>query len=358
MKPMIVAGTRPEWIKLAPVILEFRRRGVELIILHTGQHHELAYQAMDIFGIKLTVALPERASSWTLTRVAEYIMRDLPYHLEQYKPDVVIVQGDTTSAMAGALAAFYEGYPVAHVEAGLRTFNLQSPFPEEGNRLIIDALSTFLFPPTQKAAFNLDPKRRGRLTQVTGNTGIDALRLALQMEPTVSYRLPPDHRIILVTTHRRENFGRLSRLLQALNHIQEQDNLHVYYSVHPNPNVRTMIMAALETNPFVTLLDPPPDFVSWAHLMRQADVILTDSGGMQEEAVYLGKPVYVLRDGTERTEGLEGAAWMLDIENEELIERALRDIKKAEPSMVYGNGHAAVQIVNCLLDYFEKGNKR
>jgi UDP-N-acetylglucosamine 2-epimerase (non-hydrolysing) len=350
MKPLIVLGTRPEAIKLSPVILEMQRRGIEPIIIHTGQHREMADEVLHLFGIVPTEWWDIMKPGQDPTYIASAVIAKMVNCLAVHKPDVVVVQGDTTTAMTAALMAFYNGYEVAHVEAGLRTGNMHNPFPEEANRVIIDDLSSILLAPTQHASAALSGWRESDI-YVTGNTGIDALRLALQMKPTVSFNKQAA-RTILVTTHRRENVGRLHPLLAVLNRF-EGDAI-IYYSVHPNPEIRKEITRHI-SNWRVVLLDPPLDYVSWAHLMNKADAILTDSGGIQEEAVSLGKPLYVLRDNTERLEAvMYGNAWMVDITNQDAISKALTNQRQGVQSDIFGDGHAAEKIVTILKERYGK----
>lgn len=363
MNPLIIAGTRPEWIKMAPVIFEMRRQGIDPRLIHTGQHDELALDAMAAFDIQPLENWRIMQYSQSPLDVARLVTERMEGALRFYKPDVVIVQGDTSSAMAAALCSFYAGYDVAHVEAGLRTWDVRSPFPEEANRIIIDSVSKFLFAPTSRSARNIG--RRAWDDEfpvyITGNTGIDAARLALEMKPTVSYDEPSysgrrNWPLCIVTTHRRENDIHLPRFVRLLADEVQGLELRVLYAIHPR--IRDVVMANMPEEAMIVLATAGEtkglEYVNFIHALNSAAFILTDSGGIQEEAAYMGVPCYVLRDSTERVEGedIGYARTVLMDEKSELHQAIHEEHKRLAPSHVYGSGHAAEDIVAILKDAY------
>ena len=314
MRVLVVIGTRPEAIKLAPLIeVLSHAEGVQVVCCLTSQHRDLIRPMLDFFHIEYSYDLQVMAPGQTLSEVTIKILDGMTAVLRRERPDWVVVQGDTTTAFAAGLAAFYEQVGVAHVEAGLRSFNLAHPFPEEANRRFVDVFADRLFAPTQQAVDNLlaegvDPKR----VFLTGNTGIDALLMACRLVEAEGRRPPvevgPGERLVLVTAHRRESFGLpLQRVFGALVElVQRRSEVRVLIPLHPNPNVRAAA-AVLEHHERIHLCQPLeyPDFVT---AMRAAAVIVTDSGGVQEEAPALGKRVLVIRETTERPEGVAAGA--------------------------------------------------
>jgi UDP-N-acetylglucosamine 2-epimerase (non-hydrolysing) len=359
---LVVLGTRPEAIKLAPVINELRRHDdVVTQVCMTGQHREMVQPILELFDVRPDIDLAlmtpdQRLSSLTaaaLTRVEDVVAAT--------EPDWVVVQGDTTSAMAATLAAFYRRVPVAHVEAGLRTFDLARPFPEEGNRRITDALAAAHFAPTELARRNLLREGvDGSSIHVTGNTVIDALLTVagLPEDPSGPLAwLPADRRIILLTAHRRESFGPgLRDVCEAVREIADaMPDVHVVYPVHLNPNVQEPARAILAGHERISLI-PPLDYVSLVHLVRRSTLILTDSGGIQEEAPAFGKPVLVLRDVTERPEAIEaGCARIVGTDRPVIVRAALELLtdrlayqRMAHVANPFGDGHASERIVDVL----------
>jgi len=351
-----VFGTRPEATKMAPVVLELRRRpGVEALIVSSGQHRELLPQTLAVFGLRpdidLAVMAPGQSLTHTTTQVLEGCARVLP----DLRPDVVLVHGDTTTTLAAALAAFYARLPVGHVEAGLRTGERYSPFPEEMNRLVADRIAAFHFAPTALAAANL---RREGIAEagifVTGNTGIDAVL----MLAGPGRRGRGGRRLVLVEAHRRENLGAPMGGIAAgvRNLVRGRSEIDVIWSVHPNPEVEGPVRAALEGEPRVRLISPP-DFQAWSALMAEAHLLLTDSGGLQEEAPALGLPVLVLRESTERPEVVSCGAGRLVGTDPARIEAAARELlsdadayrRMAEAGSPFGDGQAARRTVDGLL---------
>jgi UDP-N-acetylglucosamine 2-epimerase len=359
---LVVLGTRPEAIKLAPVINELRRHDdVTTRVCVTGQHREMVRPILELFDVRpdidLALMTPDQRLS-SLTAVALARVEDV---VVSTAPDWVVVQGDTTSAMAATLAGFYQRVPVAHVEAGLRTHDLTRPFPEEGNRRITDALAAVHFAPTQLARRNL--LREGvddSSIHVTGNTVIDALHTVASLPEDPSGPLawlPVDRRIVLLTAHRRESFGPgLRDVCQAVREIADAvPDVQFVYPVHLNPNVQEPARAILAGHERISLI-PPLDYVSLVHLIRRATLILTDSGGIQEEAPAFGKPVLVLRDVTERPEAVEaGCARIVGTDRPVIVRAALELLtdrlayhRMAHVANPFGDGHASERIVDVL----------
>jgi UDP-N-acetylglucosamine 2-epimerase (non-hydrolysing) len=382
LRALSVFGTRPEAIKLAPVILEMQKHPdtVTARVCVTGQHRQMLDQVLDLFQIRPHTDLELMQPDQSLPDLTGRIIAGLDTVLAAERPDVVLVQGDTTTVMAAALAAFYRRIPVAHVEAGLRSYDRYSPFPEEMNRRLASVLSTYHFAPTESARQAL--QREGvddASIFVTGNTVIDALYLTLkrplpaEAKRLLSYvgvevsgpwsRLPGGEgggpKLILVTAHRRENFGqRLESICQGLNTLAKRNpDVVILYPVHRNPNIRepvTQLLGGLER----IILTDPLAYDVLARLMQASTLILTDSGGMQEEAPALGKPVLVLRSETERPEALAaGVAKLVGTDADRIVaeaERLLHDPEAyqqmAQAVSPYGDGHAAERIVRVLLE--------
>jgi len=374
IKVLTVFGTRPEAIKLAPVIEELNRSkdSIYSTICVTGQHRQMLDQVLDLFGICPDYDLNIMKPKQSLTGVTTAVLEGLVAVLDAERPDWVIVQGDTTTAMSATLAAFYAGIKVGHVEAGLRTFDNSQPFPEEANRRLVSVLADLHFAPTDWAARNL--RREGAVEQriiVTGNTVIDALRRTslLPFDPAGSplAALPHDGtRLILVTAHRRENLGpRLEEICLGLKSIVEsRTDVHLVFPVHLNPRVQDIVYRTLGNLPRVTLL-PPLDYHPLIWILGRCYLVVTDSGGLQEEAPGLGKPVLVLRDTTERPEGLEAGtvrlvgasrASVADSISQLLDDRAAYE-SMAHATNPYGDGHAARRIVDGLISWSSSPSK-
>jgi len=359
---LVVIGTRPEAIKLAPVVRAARAAGFDVQVCVTGQHREMLRPVLELFDIAPDHDLDLMTPGQTLSRLTSAALEGTTGVIEKCKPSWVIVQGDTTTALAAALAAFYAGVPVGHVEAGLRTNDKRQPFPEEANRRMVDDLADLHFPPTERARANLIREgHSGATLRVTGNTGIDALRYAISLDYEIARgplaAIPRDRRIVLVTAHRRESFGdgivAICRALERL--VGETDDIQVVYPVHLNPNVQDPVRARLSDNERITLL-PPLDYMSLIQLMRASTLILTDSGGIQEEAPSLGRPVLVLREVTERPEAVEAGCARLIGTNESRIVREARRLleddaayqRMAHVANPFGDGHASERIVDAL----------
>jgi UDP-N-acetylglucosamine 2-epimerase (non-hydrolysing) len=362
----VIVGTRPEGVKLAPVIQELQRRpGVRPLVISTGQHREMLAQALAVFDVEPHVDLSVMMPGQTLHDVTTRTLERIRPVLEKERPDWVVVQGDTTTAFAAALAAFYEKLPVAHVEAGLRSGQVYSPFPEELNRRLVDQLSHVLFAPTEKARDLL--LREGfspDSVHVTGNTVVDALLAArdvLSRAPVTIDGLDPseleDRRMILVTAHRRESFGAsFESMCRALLRIVEAEpDTFLVYPVHLNPNVDGPVRRLLGHHPRIALLQPV-GYLQFVWLMERAHLVLTDSGGVQEEAPTFHKPILVMREVTERPEGIEaGVAVLVGTKEENIVAEAthlLRDAhayqRMARGVNPYGDGTASRRIVDVL----------
>ncbi|HAC80562.1 MAG TPA: UDP-N-acetylglucosamine 2-epimerase (non-hydrolyzing) [Deltaproteobacteria bacterium] len=365
MKILVVLGTRPEAIKMAPVILEARERGVETIVCVTAQHREMLDQVLGLFAIQPEIDLDLMEPDQTLASLTARALLALDKVLADIAPDWVLVQGDTTTAMVAALAAFYRKIPVGHIEAGLRTGDLARPFPEELNRRLADAVSGRHFLPTPQARENLLSEGFASETMaVTGNTVVDALQWVRRQPAvaTAALGLPEfgaSARLVLVTAHRRESFGAgMQSIARALVQIVDQNpDVQMVYPLHRNPNVRRVMEEALGAVERIHLL-PPLDYLPFVQLMAGATLILSDSGGVQEEAPSLGVPALVLRETTERPEAVAaGAVQLVGLDEETIVREAnilLQDPAAHQMMAVavnpYGDGQASARIVSILLD--------
>jgi UDP-N-acetylglucosamine 2-epimerase len=367
LKILIVIGTRPEAIKMAPVIWELSRRSEDVvpIVCVTGQHRQLLDQSMQLLRILPDYDLDLMTENQSLSGLTSSLFTRLDPIVEETVPDWVVAQGDTTSVLVAALTAFYRGVRFGHVEAGLRTQDKRRPFPEEINRRLADAVADAYFAPTGMA-------RRALLHEgvhenqvhVTGNTVIDALHEIAgrdyEWEEGPLASLPGDGRLVLITAHRRESFGRpfreLCSAIRALAERFQSQGVHFVYPVHLNPNVRRPVQEILSGLPNISLLEPL-DYLSFVHLMKRSSLILTDSGGIQEEAPGLGIPVLVMRDTTERPEGVDaGVVKLVGTSSERIVQEAARLLEDeqawqamAQAVNPYGDGHAAARICNVLL---------
>lgn len=356
---LAVVGTRPEAIKMAPVIRALRSEPwAEVRVLATAQHRQMLDQVLDAFAIVPDVDLDIMAPDQTLPELTARLLSRLDAVFARERPDAVLIQGDTTTVMTAAMAAFYRHIAVGHVEAGLRTGDLQNPFPEEMNRIVAGRLSRWHFAPTAGARDNLlregfDPAS----VHVTGNTVIDALLEVVQREVPLPVEVPEGRRMLLVTAHRRENFGAPFReVCEAVRDIADRHaDVHVVYPVHPNPNVSGPAHEILSGHARIVLC-PPLDYLPFVAAMKRAHLILTDSGGVQEEAPALGKPVLVMRQETERPEAVEaGVVKLVGPVREAIVAEASRllDDPEAYARMArgvspYGDGRAAGRIVDIL----------
>ncbi|GHA57655.1 non-hydrolyzing UDP-N-acetylglucosamine 2-epimerase [Pontibacter akesuensis] len=368
MKSLFIFGTRPEAIKLAPLIKEFEATpDFDLEVCITAQHREMLDQVLDFFKIKPDYDLNLMKPNQNLFAITADALTGLKEVIEESKPDLIIVQGDTTTAFAGALAGFYKQIKIAHVEAGLRSNNLYSPFPEEANRLMIGQLADYHFAPTQKAFENLQSVNKQNVWDV-GNTVIDALLLGLELiEDNDSSILSSfegidfSKRIILVTAHRRESFGEpFENICNAIRDIAEEfEACEIVFPVHLNPNVRQVVSKILSDIKNVHLIEPL-DYPKFIWLINKSFLIITDSGGVQEEAPTLGKPVLVIRDETEREEGITaGTAKLVATNRESIYSSAYRLLtneheynKMANAVNPYGDGTTSKQIVKILKEVY------
>ncbi len=358
----IVLGTRPEAIKLAPVIQEFRAcSALETRVVLTGQHREMVTQVMDLFQLTADQDLDLMAPRQTLTHVTCAALQGLRDDFQAFPPQMVLVQGDTTTAFAAALAAFYEQIPVGHVEAGLRTDNLLDPFPEEANRRLISQVAQLHFAPTQRSQANLEASGVVGRVMVTGNTVIDALLRMAERAPELT-DLPIDwanQRVILATVHRRENWGdRLRSIAEGMLAVLESHpDTTLLLPLHRNPTVREPLQDLLGSHPRVVLTEPL-DYDRLVAAMKGCTLLLTDSGGLQEEAPALGKPVLVLRRTTERPEAVDaGTAKLVGTDNASIAQETARllDDPAAYDQMAravnpFGDGLASGRILQAALD--------
>ena len=369
-KVLFVIGTRPEAIKLCPVIRAFRETGgFQVLVCLTAQHRKMLDQVLAAFHVVFDEDLDLMQPGQTLPQTTARIIAALEPVLARHRPDLVIVQGDTTTTLCGALAAFYANIPVAHVEAGLRTGDLRQPFPEEMNRVLVTRLSTIHFAATPAAAENLRAEGVPDASIfVTGNSGIDAVLqvdgwLARgEISPPIVPALDPHRHLILVTAHRRESFGEpLRNICAALLKLAEREDVQVVYPVHPNPNVSGPVRRQLGQHPRI-LLTEPLDYISFVALMRRAHVLLTDSGGIQEEGPSLGKPVLVMREKTERPEGvLAGTAVVVGCDSPRivdavrlLLEDPVEYQRRARIHNPYGDGQASRRMVQAVERFFAR----
>ncbi|MCI2109637.1 MAG: UDP-N-acetylglucosamine 2-epimerase (non-hydrolyzing) [Acidaminococcaceae bacterium] len=366
LKVMTIFGTRPEAIKMCPVILEMQKfpEYIQPIVAVTAQHREMLDQVMNLFRIKPDYDLNIMTAGQTLFDITERALHGLHEVLEECKPDIVLVHGDTTTTFVGALAAFYMQIPVGHVEAGLRTGNKYSPYPEEMNRTLTGSLADYNFSPTTTARDNLLRENVKEDTiYVTGNTVIDALQATVKKDykfdnPGLEKALNGNNKLILMTTHRRENLGApMRQVYRALREVlTDHQDVEAIFPMHKNPEVRKVAEAVLGGMDRVHLIEPM-DYAPFANLMAKVDIVLTDSGGIQEEAPALGKPVLVLRNTTERPEAVTaGTVKLIGTGKEDVFAattRLLVDEKyyksMAEAVNPYGDGKAAQRIVNILL---------
>jgi UDP-N-acetylglucosamine 2-epimerase (non-hydrolysing) len=370
-KILFVFGTRPEAIKLCPVVLGLRARSADfqVRVCVTAQHRELLDQVLDAFEVVPDYDLGLMLPGQTLFQSTSRILAGLEPVLEGERPDMVLVQGDTTTTLCGALAAFYCTVPVGHVEAGLRTGDPLQPFPEEMNRVLTTHLASLHFAATEGAARNLVaegiPRQR---IAVTGNSGIDAVLYVRDGLERGRLRgadrpwLDPARKLILVTAHRRESFGEgFERICVALARLARRPDVQIVYPVHPNPNVRAPVSGHLSGLENVLLIEPL-GYVQFVDLMRRAYILLTDSGGIQEEGPSLGKPILVMREKTERPEAVEaGTVRLVGTDAERIVEQAslllddrLEYERMARVHNPYGDGRASSRIADVILSFFER----
>jgi UDP-N-acetylglucosamine 2-epimerase (non-hydrolysing) len=372
IKVLLIFGTRPEAIKLCPVLLHLRRREFQVKCCVTAQHRQMLDQVLQVFGVEPDYDLDLMTPGQTLAQSSARILAALEGVLTAERPHIVLVQGDTTTTFCGALAAFYSRIPVGHVEAGLRTGDLTQPFPEELNRVLTTRLSSLHFAPTEGAARNLrDDRVPADRILVTGNTGIDAVLQVsekLRMGELPGIELPgldPTRRLLLVTAHRRENHGApLEAICEALVRLARRGDVQIVYPVHRNPQIAGPVEKLLGGEPAI-LLSEPLDYVPFVDLMRRAYLLITDSGGIQEEGPSLGKPVLVMREKTERPEAVEAGtvklvgtdAARIVREAEILLEDRAEYERMSRAHNPYGDGHASERIGDALAGWQDKADK-
>ena len=359
-KIMIVFGTRPEAIKMCPLVNELKKRkNLQTLVCVTGQHRQMLEQVLGVFSVKPDYDLSIMKEKQTLFDITIAILNRIKSVLEECRPDLVLVHGDTTTTFATALACFYLQIDIGHVEAGLRTYNIYSPYPEEFNRQAVGIISKYNFAPTQLAKQNLLREGKQENTiYVTGNTAIDALKTTIKNH----YRHPvldwaEGSRIIMITAHRRENLGDPMRhMFRAINRVmKEHPDVKAIYPIHMNPIVRRIANEELGNNDKIKIIDPL-DVLDFHNFLNQSYMILTDSGGIQEEAPSLGKPVLVMRDTTERPEGIKAGTLRLVGTDEmsiysnfkQLLENTEEYKKMAQASNPYGDGFACKRIADIL----------
>lgn len=361
-KVMLVFGTRPEAIKMCPLAIELEKhQDIETKICVTGQHREMLQQVLDIFHVKPDYDLDIMKKNQTLFDVTTEILNKLRPVLEKEQPDVVLVHGDTTTTFAAALTCFYLQIPVGHVEAGLRTHNLYNPFPEEFNRTAVGIISKFNFAPTDQAKQNLLLEGKDKSSiYVTGNTAIDALKMTVSQDySSKELKWAQGSRLILITAHRRENLGEpMEHMFKAIRRVMdEHPDVKAIYPIHMNPKIRKIADRYLGNDDRIHIIEPL-DVYDFHNYMEKSYLILTDSGGIQEEAPSLGKPVLVMRETTERPEGVKAGTLRLVGTKEDSIyenfSKLLNDPveykKMAHASNPYGDGHACERIVKVLED--------
>lgn len=360
-KILVVFGTRPEAIKMCPLVKELQSRPdeFETVVCVTGQHREMLAQVLDVFQVEPDYDLAIMKNGQTLSDVTGEVLKKLPPIFEAENPDWVVVHGDTTTAFASCLSAFYHQIPVGHVEAGLRTWDMTSPFPEEFNRQAVDLLANYYFAPTETSKQHLlDEGKPSDRISVTGNTGIDALRTTVTDDFQNEWAdWAADSRLILVTAHRRENLGEpMANIFKALRRVvDENPDVKALYPIHMNPKVRETANQYLSDSDRIKLIEPM-DVLAFHNMMDRSYLILTDSGGIQEEAPSLGKPVLVARNTTERPEGVEAGTLRLVGTNETTLYRALNTLLKddaeyramSQATNPYGDGFASRRVADIL----------
>lgn len=368
MKIMVIAGTRPEAIKVAPIVIELKKRPqIYTLLCNSGQHKQMLDEVFADFKLVPDIALNVMSDNQSLASLTARLFDSFERILEKEKPDLIVVQGDTTTVMVAAMCAYYRGIKIAHIEAGLRSFDKHAPFPEEVNRQIVTRIADLHFAPTRNAYANLiregiDPD----YAFVTGNTVIDSLMRAKELslgkdeylDSTVKHAIADGKRIVLITAHRRENFGKgFDEICNAINSLANkyEDCLFVF-PVHLNPNVQVPVKNLLKNTPRVYLM-PPLSYFQFQALLRSSYLVLTDSGGLQEEAPALCKPVLIMRDVTERPEGVKtGCARLVGVKKQSIVDGVslLLDcedeyIKMTSAQNPYGHGHSAERIVDAIL---------
>lgn len=365
IKVMTIFGTRPETIKMAPLVKELKTRSeIQTIVCVTAQHRQMLDQVLHAFSIVPDYDLDVMKQGQTLSDITTRVLIGLESVIKKEKPNIVLVHGDTTTTFAGALAAYYQQVAIGHVEAGLRTYNKYSPYPEEMNRQMVGVLADMHFAPTEQSKQNLLKEGKNEKTIiVTGNTAIDALKTTVRSDYTSELlQWAKGSRLIVLTAHRRENLGEpMHHMFRAIKRIiQKYDNVKMVYPVHLNPLVQNAARTIFGDDPKIRLVEPM-EVIDFHNLLSKSYLILTDSGGIQEEAPSLGKPVVVLRDTTERPEGIAAGTLKLAGTDENrifsIIDELLSDqkeyVRMSQASNPYGDGFASKRIVDALLNFLE-----
>lgn len=369
IKVMTIFGTRPEAIKMAPLVQELEKReGIKSIVCVTAQHRQMLDQVMDTFNIKADYDLNIMKQNQTLSDITCNALIGLDNVIKEVKPDIVLVHGDTTTTFVGSLAAFYNQIMIGHVEAGLRTYNKYSPYPEEMNRQMVDCMTDMFFAPTNLSASNLikEGKDKSKI-YVTGNTVIDAMKTTVDHDYKHEVlNWVGDNKMILLTAHRRENLGEpMYHIFKAVKRIVDEfEDVRVVYPIHLNPKVREIANEVLKDTDKVKLIEPLEVF-DFHNFQNKSYIILTDSGGVQEEAPSLGKPVIVLRDTTERPEGIDAGTLKLAGTEEEKIYELTKELltneqvykQMSQANNPYGDGNASKRIVDAIVEKFNNLQK-
>ncbi|MCT3034570.1 non-hydrolyzing UDP-N-acetylglucosamine 2-epimerase [Pediococcus parvulus] len=370
IRVMSIFGTRPEAIKMAPVIMKMRERAeFEPITVVTGQHREMLDQVLKIFKIIPDFDLNIMAKSQTLSQITERVMKGLDPIIEKCKPDIILVHGDTTTTFASGISAFYHQVAIGHVEAGLRTWNKYSPYPEEMNRQMTDVLADLYFAPTSTSKANLKKENHAQANiYITGNTAIDALKQTVDANyhHEIVDSIKPNNRIVLVTMHRRENQGKpMERVFRAIKVIVDaHSDVEVIFPVHLNPKVQQLAKNIFGNDPKIHLTTPL-DVIDFHNIAAISYFIMTDSGGVQEEAPSLGKPVLVLRNTTERPEGIDAGTLKLVGTDPEVVSKTMLELldnknvydKMAGAKNPYGDGKAADRILDAIVEWKNRNNE-
>lgn len=365
IKVMSIFGTRPEAIKMAPLIKELeRRKEIKSIVCVTAQHRQMLDQVLETFKIKPDYDLDIMKQGQSLSEITTRVLNGLEKVIKEVEPDIILIHGDTTTTFAGALAAFYNQVAIGHVEAGLRTYDKYSPFPEEMNRQMVDCMTDMYFAPTELSKQNL--LKQNILEEkiyVTGNTVIDAMKTTIKEEYNNEvFDWVGNNKMLLLTSHRRENLGEpMKRIFKGIKRaIDERNDLKVVYPIHLNPKIREIAYEIFKDDPKIKFIEPLEVF-DFHNFQKRAYIILSDSGGIQEEAPSLGKPVLVLRDTTERPEGIEAGTLKLVGTDEDIIYNEIINLveneqeykKMSKAKNPYGDGLASKRIVDAIIEKFK-----
>ena len=365
IKVMTIFGTRPEEIKMAPLVKELEKREeIESIVCVTAQHREMLDQVLNVFNIKPDYDLNIMKQGQTLSEITSRVLVGLEEVIKKEKPNIILVHGDTTTTFAGALAAFYNNVDIGHVEAGLRTYNKYSPYPEEMNRQMVSCMSDMNFAPTELSAKNLieEGKNKNNI-YITGNTAIDAMKYTVNDDyKNELFDWLGDSKFILLTAHRRENLGEpMYKIFRAVKKVVEENpDVKVIYPIHMNPKIREIANEVIGEEERIKIIEPL-EVIDFHNFINRSYLILTDSGGIQEEAPSLGKPVLVLRDTTERPEGIGAGTLKLVGTNEEVIYEETKKLltneviydSMSKASNPYGDGHASERIVDAIIEKYK-----